>query len=123
MQEQCAGAGKATLPLLSAPAPNVKHPKRLIRSPGSTFSSIPVKYAGIAVCHHGACIHPVEYPEKCAVFVGYCSKVSQWCVPFSAFPRKELSPEICLPDIRADSLGTKFEMQATSLEEERNEGN
>ena len=108
----CRGT-KLPCPCYLPPPAKIKHPKRLIRSPGSTFSSIGVKHS----YYHGACIQQLKI-LKSVRFFWVLFQGESVVRTILSLSRKELSPEICLPDVQPDSLGTKFDMQPTSLEEE-----
>lgn len=61
----------------------------------------------------------VPGPLKQCDFVRHCLKVSHRYVSFSAFPRDRVPPQNRKPSLGHRALGTKFEMQAPGLKEEK----
>ena len=95
------------------------YPKRFIRSRSLTFSSTDRTNHNIlsTVTTAFAC-YRTESSKQC-LFARHCLKVSQRYVSFSACPDDRVPPLKHPAKLKNRALGTKFDMQAEGLEEEK----
>src|SRR5215213_3160 len=93
----------------------INYPKRFILNKSRPFSSTPAAVTTVFACYRTKALKQCD-------FVQHCLEVSHRYVSFSAFPHDRVPPQTSSQAIHR-ALGTKFDMQAPGLKEEKNESN